>query len=96
MTAVEIPGTMPRAAEVAMSTAVAERPMAKERKNTPVRIDEESVNAARIACGYTGESMSEYISRIVKVQAQEDTKRLHAERFGGTAETSKGKATSKR
>lgn len=58
------------------------RTMAKERKNTPVRIDDDAINAARIASGYTGESMADYVSRIVKERATDDAKRLHAERFG--------------
>lgn len=62
-----------------MGAAVAERPMDKARKNTPVRIDEEALRWARIASGYTGESMSEYISRIVAERARQDAERLHIE-----------------
>ncbi len=66
-----------------MNTPVAEKSMGKERKNTPVRIADDAINAARIASGYTGESMADYISRVVKERAEDDARRLHAERFGG-------------
>lgn len=63
-----------------MSALVApERPMAKERKNMPVRITDDAIRWARIASGYTGESMAEYVSRIVVERGREDAGRLHAE-----------------
>lgn len=66
-----------------MTTLVAEQPMAKEtkadRKNTPVRIGDEAIRWARIASGYTGESMADYITRIVEERAQHDVDRLHQE-----------------
>jgi hypothetical protein len=48
-------------------------------KTTPVRLSGEAIRWARIASGYTGESMAEYVSRIVEERAREDAKRLHAE-----------------
>ena len=53
--------------------------MSKERKNTPVRIDDEAIKWARIASGYTGESVTEYISRKIKEVGMGDAERLHAE-----------------
>lgn len=56
--------------------------MAKERKapkTAPVRLTEDAVRWARIASGYTGESMSEYVSRIVAEVGQRDADRLHDE-----------------
>lgn len=53
--------------------------MAKERKNTPVRIDDEAIKWARIASGYTGESVTEYLSRIVAERGRADAELLHAE-----------------
>lgn len=73
-----------------MSTLVAtERPMAKERKNMPVRITDDAIRWARIASGYTGESMAEYVSRIVVERGKEDADRLHGEAIKGP--TTKGK-----
>jgi hypothetical protein len=51
-------------------------------KTTPVRLSVEAIRWARIASGYTGESMAEYVSRIVEERAKEDAKRLHAEVAG--------------
>ena len=48
-------------------------------KTTPVRLSGEAIRWARIASGYTGESMAEYVSRIVEERAKEDARRLHAE-----------------
>lgn len=56
--------------------------MTKERKapkTAPVRLTEDAVRWARIASGYTGESMSEYVSRIVAEIGQRDADRLHDE-----------------
>lgn len=60
----------------------------KAQKTTPVRLTDEAIRWARIASGYTGESMAEYVSRIVMEQGQQDAQRLHAE---VTAKLSKGK-----
>jgi hypothetical protein len=54
----------------------------KGQKTTPVRLTDEAIAAARIASGYTGESMAEYVSRIVAERATEDARRYHEERFG--------------
>jgi hypothetical protein len=54
-------------------------PMAKAQKTTPVRLTDEAIKWARIASGYTGESMSEYVSRIVAERGKADADRLHAE-----------------
>jgi hypothetical protein len=58
------------------------------RKTTPVRLTEDAVKWARIASGYTGESMAEYVSRVVEERGKEDADRLHAE-VSGTAKRSK-------
>jgi hypothetical protein len=51
----------------------------KAQKSSPVRLTEEAIKWARIASGYTGESMTEYVSRIVAEHAQGDVERLHAD-----------------
>ncbi len=51
----------------------------KFEKTTPVRISDEAIRWARIASGYTGESMAEYVSRIVAERGRQDAERLHAE-----------------
>ena len=51
----------------------------KAPKTTPVRLSDEAIKWARIASGYTGESMAEYVSRIVAERSREDAERLHAE-----------------
>ena len=54
--------------------------MAVDKSGTmPVRISDEAVRWARIASGYTGESVAAYISRIVLERARDDADRLHAE-----------------
>jgi predicted DNA-binding protein len=52
--------------------------MDRKPKTTPVRISDEAIRWARIASGYTGESMAEYVSRIVVEKGREDADRLHA------------------
>lgn len=59
-------------------------------KTTPVRLSDEAVKWARIASGYTGESVSEYASRVIAERGQEDADTLHA-----TAKGPKGKGTTK-
>jgi hypothetical protein len=49
------------------------------KNTTPVRLSAEAIKWARIASGYTGESMAEYVSRIVEERAKEDASRLHSE-----------------
>jgi len=50
----------------------------KGQKTTPVRMSDEAIKWARIASGYTGESMAEYVSRTVAEQGMRDAERLHA------------------
>jgi len=57
-------------------------------KTTPVRMSDEAVKWARIASGYTGESMAEYVSRVVAERGKQDADRLHAEMSAGTAKHS--------
>lgn len=61
----------------------------KAQKTTPVRLTDEAIKWARIASGYTGESMTEYVSRVVAEYGKKDAERLHAE---ATGEKPKGKA----
>ena len=50
----------------------------KEVRNTmPVRITPEAIRLARIASGYTVETVSDYISRIVAERASTDVDTLH-------------------
>ncbi len=65
--------------------------MAKAQKTTPVRLTDDAVKWARIASGYTGESMAEYASRVVAKRGREDAQRLHAEATGETDKKGKGK-----
>ena len=48
-------------------------------KTTPVRLTDEAIRWAKIASGYTGESMAEYVSRITVERGREDADRLHTE-----------------
>lgn len=59
-------------------TSLMARPK-KPEKNSPVRLTEEAIKWARIASGYTGESMSEYVTRITIERGKEDAERLHTE-----------------
>lgn len=61
--------------------ATAKAPM-MARKTTPVRLSDDAIRWARIASGYTGESMAEYVSRLVEEHARHDAERLHAEATG--------------
>ena len=45
-----------------------------------IRIDEDAQQLARQACSYTGESIVDYISRVVREQAEKDA-REGAEKF---------------
>jgi len=62
----------------------------KAQKTTPVRLTEEAMRWARIASGYTGESMAEYVSRIVLERGRGDAERLHAEATGAAPRKGKG------
>jgi hypothetical protein len=48
-------------------------------KTTPVRLTEDAIKWARIASGYTGESVSEYLSRIAVEKGQDDAERLNSQ-----------------
>jgi hypothetical protein len=65
---------------------------AMAQKTTPVRLTEGAIKWARIASGYTGESMAEYVSRIVEERGKDDADRLHAEVTAKTSKSSKEKA----
>jgi uncharacterized protein (DUF1778 family) len=60
-----------------------ERLMAKERKNTPVRIDDESLRWARIAASYKGLTLADYVSEALLQAAKADVQRSHAEITAG-------------
>ena len=62
----------------------------KAQKTTPVRLTEEAMRWARIASGYTGESMAEYVSRIVLERGRGDAERLHAEATEAVPKKGKG------
>ena len=62
----------------------------KAQKTRPVRLTEEAMRWARIASGYTGESMAEYVSRIVLERGKADAERLHAEATGAAPRKGKG------
>ncbi len=62
-------------------TALMGRPK-KPAKTSPIRLTDEALKWARIASGYTGEAMSEYVSRIVVERGMQDADRLHAEVTG--------------
>jgi hypothetical protein len=67
----------------------------KAQKSSPVRLTEEAIGWARIASGYTGESMTEYVSRIVVERGKEDAEKLHAEKMGSSIAEPKRKSGSK-
>src|SRR4051812_26564222 len=81
----------PRRDEVSMSI-VAEVQMAQ--KTTPVRITDEAIRWARIASGYTGESVAEYVSRVVAERGRADATRLHAETLATDQTEDEGKLSS--
>jgi hypothetical protein len=58
--------------------------MGKEKipKPIPVRLSEEAIKWARIASGFTGESVAEYVTRIVTDKAKEDSERFSSEVVG--------------
>jgi hypothetical protein len=64
----------------------------KLQKTSPVRLTDEAIRWARIASGYTGESMAEYVSRVVVERGREDADRLHAEVKSEAQKTAKTKA----
>jgi len=52
--------------------------MDDQQKTRPIRVTEEAIRWARIASGYTGESMSEYVCRVVIERGKQDADELHA------------------
>jgi len=53
--------------------------MAKEAEDShPVRVTKEAVHLVKIAAGYTGETVSAYLSRIAVDRARVDIDELHA------------------
>ena len=66
-----------------MTTALIEAGMGRKKvaaKTSPVRLTDEAHEAARIASGFTGESLTEYVSRLVVEKANQDIDRYVAER----------------
>lgn len=63
----------------------------KPAKNTPVRLTDDAIEWARIASGYTGESVPDYVSRVISERGRTDSDRLHAEKFAGKGPKPKGK-----
>ena len=61
-------------------------------KTTPVRLTDEAIRWARIASGYTGESMAQYVSRIVEERGRADVDQLHAEVTAATQKRPKDKS----
>lgn len=49
------------------------------KKTTPVRLTDEALKWARIASGYTGESVAEYASRVLVERGKDDAEKLHRE-----------------
>lgn len=74
--AVEIPGKMSIPSGATIVAKKSDR--ATPERTTPVRLTDEAIKWARIASGYTGESMAQYVSRITVERGQEDADRLHA------------------
>lgn len=62
----------------------------KGQKTTPVRVTDEAMKWARIASGYTGEAVSEYVSRVITERGKDDVDRLHAQVKGEKTPRSKG------
>lgn len=66
-----------------MGTALREAPGMARRKaprTAMIRMTDDASQWARIASGYTGESMTEYVSRVISERARQDVERLHGER----------------
>lgn len=53
--------------------------MPPRKKSMPVRLSDEAIRLARIASGFTGESMAEYVSRLVEEKSREIIDRLYGE-----------------
>jgi len=52
--------------------------MSKEPKTATVRLTPEALKWAKIASGYSGESIAEYISRTIVEQGMKDVDTYHA------------------
>jgi len=52
--------------------------MSKEPKTSTVRLTAEALKWAKIASGYSGESVAEYISRTIVEQGMKDVDMYHA------------------
>lgn len=75
--------------------ALLDDPAVAKKKTTPVRLTDEAIKWARIASGYTGESMSEFVSRVVEEQGRLMVGKLHDEVMGEKPQP-KGKEAPKR
>jgi hypothetical protein len=51
----------------------------------------EAIKWARIASGYTGESMAEYVSRVIEERGKADAARFHAQMIGESPPATKRK-----
>jgi hypothetical protein len=56
--------------------------------NLIVRLSDDAIRWARIDSGYTGESMAEYVSRMVAERGKQDADRIHAEMSTGLSKPS--------
>ena len=63
---------------------------AKEPKTAAVRLTEDAQKWAKIASGYTGESVPSYISRVIVERGKADASRLHAQLAGDPKRKGKG------
>jgi hypothetical protein len=55
----------------------------KPERTIPVRLTDEAIRWARIASGYTGESMAQYVSRITVERGKQDADEWHEKLSGG-------------
>jgi uncharacterized protein (DUF1778 family) len=67
--------------------------MAKERKNMPVRINDEALRWARIAASYQGKTLADYASDALLEAAKADVARSHAAITAVEKPKGKGKGT---
>ncbi len=54
-----------------------------KQKTTPIRLSDAAVEVARIASGFTGESVAAYCSRVLVERGNEDIERLYEARRAG-------------
>lgn len=50
----------------------------KAPKNALIRMTEDAMKWAKIASGYTGESVPDYVSRVISEMGRKDAERLHS------------------